>query len=150
MTDAPPPEPTDAEAPEPEEPGPEAPMTEERLALLETQLRRLERSNRRAYQQALMGHRSPFSKILAQSEGPTLAEAEAAYLAGKAQLERQNREAADRATAAMLVANQAMAEASRVAALASADAARWAKWAALFTLAAAVVTAAQAVWQALR
>lgn len=43
-----------------------------------------------------------------------------------------------------------MADASRVAALASADAARWAKWAALFTLAAAGVTAAQAVWQALR
>lgn len=130
-----------------EPPPAEGPMTEEGLAELEAEVRKRERGARLASAGPIVSRIQADRLAIANSR---LAAAEAAFLEGRARLERQNREATDRATAAMLAANQAMADASRVAAQASSDAARWAKWAALFTLAAAAVTAAQAVWQAFR
>lgn len=129
------------------------PMTETRLAELEAAASEQQRKVDDAVRHEDRAH-SVIGTKLGRAGRQELAEAEKALFVGRAQLEQQKREASDRATAELVAANRAMAEAaersavaSEASAKASAAAASWARWAAIFTAVAALVAAVQVYLQ---
>lgn len=124
-------------------------MTEAKVAELEAELRRLERE-----EENVQVGTGPMARLRTRGIGfgnPALQNAGRAFLDARAQFDSERRADAEAAQAAIVEANQEMADASREAARFSAEAAVAARSAARWTLAAAVVAllgVAVQAWQA--